>query len=579
VDLDQLARDLAQLSFIPGTDAAPADSRRLQRCRRLLDVKLRFESRRGPQASPIVVVAGGTNVGKSTVFNWLAAEVVSKSSPIARFTKAPAVYVHESEKEALADGAFLPGYQKLSLEKPEQLSGEGEGLRVFLRTHARPEAAGVVLLDSPDIDSTHERNRAVAQDLLDLADAIVFVATPEKYNDDVCVEYLREAADAGKRLICVLNKGAQEEVAADFRGVLSNVFAQGPADATPRDFQVLRVPYLEQPTPSAQGPWRESLRVEAVAPGKAGAQVRSFALDGTRRRLGRELRELASRLRGELGQLDRIRAEADAVVEQSGREYRAFLDRLTFFELDRVYERVLEYFRIPVIDDVYDGMRAVVGAVGDVVRSVVSGSHAQDPKAARIAARRDVDRETAKLLIENAASRVAKLPETAAGPLAKVAAAWVPPLPSPEQVNQDTERFLQRADEEAERWVEAETRRHIEFFREHPNLRASLQVMKGAFQIGFGVVSGYLTGGLLKFSGIEEVASAVVAERAMKSMVERMGGVVHYQTLKSDYTRDRAALFAALVADVVRRPLLERLPTGSDPQTLERVEAAAREMG
>jgi hypothetical protein len=145
-------------------------------------------------------------------------------------------------------------------------------------------------------------------------------------------------------------------------------------------------------------------------------------------------------------------------------------------------------------------------------------------------------------------------------------------------MNGDIERFLERADEEAERWVEAETRKHIEFFKAHPNLKASLQLMKGVFQIGFGVVSGYLTGGVLFHSGIEGAVSGVVAERAMKAIVERFGGVVHYQTLKSDYTRDRAALFAALVSNVVRAPLLERIPQGSDPAVLARVEASAAEL-
>src|SRR5262249_30803527 len=107
----------------------------------------------------------------------------------------------------------------------------------------------------------------------------------------------------------------------------------------------------------------------------------------------------------------------------------------------------------------------------------------------------------------------------------------------------------------------------------------SLQVMKGLFQIGFGVVSGYLTGGILFHSGLEGAISSVVAERAMKSLVERFGGVVHYQTLKSDYTRDRAALFAALVAQTVRAPLLERLPSGPDPDVLTRVEATSVELG
>jgi GTP-binding protein EngB required for normal cell division len=574
VDLDQLARDLSELSFVPGTENAPTDARRLARCRRLLDVKLRFELRRAPEASPVVVVAGGTNVGKSTVFNWLALEVVSRSSALARFTKAPAVYVHESERAALADGAFLPGYQKLVLERPEQLSGEDEGLRVFVRGHSRDDARGVVLVDSPDIDSTHERNRTVAQDLLDLADAVVFVATPEKYNDEVCVAYLREAARIQKRVVCVLNKSADPEVVRDFEHVVGQVFADAPGEAS-----VLAVPYLPAPTPDAQGPWREKLRLEAAAPGKAGAAVRARALEGTRKRLAAELREVSGRLREELSSLDRLRSEADAAIGQATEAYRDFLLGLDFYELDRVFERVLDHFKIPIIDDVYGGMRKAAGMVSDAVARTITGRQEEDSKTLKLRERRERDRAKAKELYEVTRAAVAKLPEGMGGPLASVAAGWAPPPPSLDAVNGDVERFLLRADEDAERWIDGEVRYHVAFFKEHPYLKAGLRVMKGSLQIGFGLVSAYLTGGLLHgFHPIEGAVSGLVVERAMKLAVDNMGGFVHYQTLKSDYTRARADLFRSVLEASVRRPLLERLPKGPSPEALERVDEAAREL-
>jgi hypothetical protein len=396
VELDQLARDLAELSFVPGTGTAAENTRRLTRCRRLLDLKLCFEARRAKDASPIVVIAGGTNVGKSTVFNWLATEVVSKSAPTARFTKWPAVYVHESEKEPLGDGAFLRGYRKLALERPEQLAEPGDGLKVFVRGHSRDEARGIVLIDSPDIDSTHEQNRAVAQDLLDLADAVVFVATPEKYNDDICVQYLREAARVGRRLVCILNKSTEDEVVRDFTQILRETF--GLHD----EVALIAVPYLAQPGLAAQGPWRDALRREATAPAKTGAAVRAHALEGTRRRLSGELREVSNLLREELSVLDRIRSDADAQVGRNGEAYRDFLLGLDFYELDRVIERVLEYFRVPVIDDIYGGMRRAAGAVSDVVARTVTGRQPQDARALKLAERRERERSKVKELYEDA---------------------------------------------------------------------------------------------------------------------------------------------------------------------------------
>lgn len=536
-------------------------------------MKLCFEARRGPDASPIVAVAGGTNVGKSTVFNWLATEVVSRSAPLARFTKWPAVYVHESEKGPLGDGAFLPGYKKLALERPEQLSEPGDGLRVFVRGHAREEAKGIVLVDSPDIDSTHEQNRIVAQDLLDLADAVVFVATPEKYNDEICIEYLREAARIGRRVICVLNKCSSVEVEQDFQQILREMF--GLHD----EVHVIAVPYLDTPTPAAQGPWRDRLRDEAAAPGKAGKAVRAKALQGTRRRLAGELHEVAGRLREELSVLDRLRSDADAQVARSVEQYRDFLFGLDFYELDRVLEKVLDHFRVPVIDDIYGGLRRVTGAVSDAVTRTITGRATEDARAVKLAARRERERSRAKELYEETRSSIVKLTQHVSGTLAPVANGWAPPPPSLEAVNADIERFLGRAEEEAESWIEAETRHHVEFFKEHRYLTSGLRIFKTTLQIGFGLGSAFLTGGILHPGHpVDAAISGLVAERGIKMIVDQMGGFVKYQTLKSEYTRARAELFRALLEQAVRKPFLARVPSGAVPDKLQRVDEASREL-
>src|SRR5262245_10011336 len=114
--LDTLREDLERLAFVPGGEGAAPFEERLRRARHILDVKIRLEAGRGAAAAPFVVVAGGTNVGKSTVFNWLAGETVSKSSPLARTTKAPAVFVHDKERAALENGLFLPDLKKAPLQ-------------------------------------------------------------------------------------------------------------------------------------------------------------------------------------------------------------------------------------------------------------------------------------------------------------------------------------------------------------------------------------------------------------------------------------------------------------------------------
>ncbi|MBT7693547.1 MAG: hypothetical protein HN750_16250, partial [Gemmatimonadales bacterium] len=160
--LNQLVTDLDSVGFVSGTEASEDFEQLLWRAQRILAVKLRFEEARSDDSPPLVVIAGGTNVGKSTIFNWIVGEPVASSSPLARHTKAPTVYVHKEKLAALRNGAFLPSYQRLLLTSPDDPAREaadGQDTAYFLLTHDLESVSGVVLVDSPDIDSTHERNR------------------------------------------------------------------------------------------------------------------------------------------------------------------------------------------------------------------------------------------------------------------------------------------------------------------------------------------------------------------------------------------------------------------------------------
>ena len=65
---------------------------------------------------------------------------------------------------------------------------------------------GVALLDSPDIDSVVEANRALSRQLLAAADAWLFVTTAARYADAVPWELLQAARDRGTALSLVLDR-------------------------------------------------------------------------------------------------------------------------------------------------------------------------------------------------------------------------------------------------------------------------------------------------------------------------------------------------------------------------------------
>ncbi len=568
--LKTLEDDLARVAFVPGAEASADYQALLDRCRRLLEVKVAFEARRPAGAPPFVVMAGGTNVGKSTVFNWVIGEPVASSSPLARHTKAPTLFVHAAALDALCNGALLPRYARLVLERPDDAAREaGDRPAYFLRTHEREGVQGVVLVDAPDIDSTSLKNHGVAEDLLFLADAVVFVATPEKYNDELCVRFLRQAAELKRTLVCVLNKGADEEVARDFR---EGVIAGLGAEAT-----VLTLPYVgTKPDPRADQPFLPALRGAVLRPGRDLQAIRAAARRGATVTLGGELQRVVSRLREELSELDRVRSEVELACDARRDEYARFLHKLDFYELDYVFERVLEYFKVPVIDHVYDGVRGAFSFVSAGLGRLVSGKAERDPRAERQAQRAELDRQKVKELIEGARADAVDLPRQLTASLRGAADGWVAGLdaPSVEATNAEVTRFLEASDAAAQAWIEAQTRRHVEVLEQHPYARNTLRAVKAVLQVGLGVTSAYLTGGLAP-GHVDALLIAPAVERATKALIEKTGGVVHYQALKAEFVQERARLFRALLARTVADPLAGRVPHGVDPERLERLDAAA----
>ena len=566
-DLDQLRQDLAAVAFVPGTDTVADHEATLRRARRLLEVKLGFEAGRGSAAPPVVVLAGGTNVGKSTVFNWLVGEAVASSSPLARHTKAPTVLAHSGEITALRDGpSFMPGYRHLNLSTPADAAGEAVAgqVAIFLRSHTLEAVRGVILVDSPDIDSTMEKNHEVAEDLLFLADEVVFVSTPEKYNDELCVRYLRRAARLMKSIVAVLNKGADEEVARDFSQVV--------VPSLRADVPVLLLPYVPRPEPAQADGWREELRRAVIPAREEAATARQLALRGACVELGQDVERVVSRLREELSELDRVRAEVDLVLAAQRDVYVRFLEGLEFYELDRVLERVMRYFRIPVLDAVYDGVRGAFSFIGAQVGRL-AGRQERDTARERTEARTEQDRQKVKELLETARAEVLEVPAVHGGTLHAAIPGWLSGLQgvSVAEINQAVQEFHRLADAQAEAWIERETRRQVELLEAHPYARNALRAIKGSLQIGTGLASAYLTAGL----GPWDLLIGTATERAIKVLLESAGGHVHYQNLKRDFTQGRAAVFMESLEQAVGRPLKERLPSGADPDRLDRLARAA----
>ncbi len=142
--LKGLAGSLSALKFVAGTAAERGRSEVLARASRLASSKLLVELERDFAPPVVAVVAGGTNVGKSSLFNALVGQAVSSVDPRAGHTAMPVAAGPEGSREMLS--ALLPEYTIVDAGPgPEGAGlpgggGEGEPVLV-LRTFDQCAAA------------------------------------------------------------------------------------------------------------------------------------------------------------------------------------------------------------------------------------------------------------------------------------------------------------------------------------------------------------------------------------------------------------------------------------------------------
>jgi hypothetical protein len=172
-------------------------------------------------APVLAVVGGSTGAGKSTLVNSVVGAEVTVPGVLRPTTRSPVLIHHPAAARWFEDDRVLGSLARVRGTPGQAV--EGAHQLQLVASDAVPE--DLALLDAPDIDSVLDRNREIAQHLLDAADLWVFVTTAARYADAVPWEFLRTASRRGVGIGLVLNRvppGAAEEIAPHLASMLTD---------------------------------------------------------------------------------------------------------------------------------------------------------------------------------------------------------------------------------------------------------------------------------------------------------------------------------------------------------------------
>jgi len=153
----------------------------------------------------VVAVVGGTNIGKSVIFNHLAGTRASATSPLATGTKHPVCLVPPGFEATHDLESIFESFKLYSWNDSDEALTEADEHMLFWResTTTPPE---LLVLDTPDVDSDAPMNWVRADAIRRSADVLLAVLTQQKYNDAAVKDFFRKAAEEDKAVIVVFNQ-------------------------------------------------------------------------------------------------------------------------------------------------------------------------------------------------------------------------------------------------------------------------------------------------------------------------------------------------------------------------------------
>lgn len=309
----------------------------------------------GQPALPLhIAVVGGAGVGKSTVANWLIGDMIAESNPQAGFTRHPIAYgTQDIVWPASVD--FLGPLRRLEHHESARLDEDVYQVR---RLHAdRPEQEllrSFTIWDCPDVTTwaaSHYIPRVL--EIAGLADVVVFVASDERYNDEVPTEYLKLILEAGKTVVNVLMKMREADVPAFLAHFQKEIVAKLPG----KPLALVAVPQLTrdelaEPFTKAMRyriPLINQVRVLSEAPEKR----RANSVLGAVYHLKQHQDKLLAAARADLAAIEGWRMLVqEGQIDFTNRYRKEYLTAERFRRFDETLVRLLELLELPKVGQI-----------------------------------------------------------------------------------------------------------------------------------------------------------------------------------------------------------------------------------
>lgn len=324
--------------------------------------------------APVVLaaIAGPNNVGKSSLFNALAGQVVSTARAEGGLTKQCVAVVHPSLWAGPLEAVLSRRYEVVPVAPGEvaPVDVPGPPGRLYLETvEALPPT--VLLMDTPDFDSVHLENRVNAEALLVTVDLVIFVVSRQTYRNAAVVEFLRAAVGHGRPYLLVYNEAPRVEQARAHLDTLAADVGQPPLGryfaAHQPGVESGEAPLRTQPVDG--GPTLESRLFD---PAQAQA-LKARALEAGLRDAAAELRALARASAAQVAEPERLRGRLRHELRQVG--MRAALRAVPADVLIEAFREELDarsryhrWVRMP-----FRALASALGFVGRKVASAVAG--------------------------------------------------------------------------------------------------------------------------------------------------------------------------------------------------------------